>query len=637
MITRLSGHGFLPFREPFDVPLANQGLIVIRGDNRVSKAANDNGSGKTSLSHAIAWCLWGEDLLGRKADAVACRFTEDECLVRLDMEDAIGPWAVIRTRRQASLKVEGIEIAADANMDMVQAAIDQRIGFGLRTFRNAVVFGQGAFDRFANADQAEQLRMLDEIQGIDFADARKRTKAWRDTITSQRDAIESGIRVMSADLLSWQRQVVTLNGARDSAEMKKRETIGEYKGRMRDALNSVAPIEAEVKALDANAALLIRLRAEDVKVEEQRAAHRLALNDEEFKGQMQDEAGRELRKFDEAIEALFLDSACPTCRGKVDNAPKIRERFAKDRAALARTADRTAKEYKKALGVTAKALEVLEAGQEVLSKMAGIEHTPFGAVDDASKIIGRLEFETTPKARKRLTDAIMKARTDADNWSASIKKVEAEKWDGAADLVKAEESVVALTVRIAREQGRLDRVSTALLIADYWTEAFSDRGIRSLLADSVIDFLNERLAVHLEALAASEASVVMSSQTALKKGGARERISFTPTWAWGGEGAGTGSAGQDRRVDLAVFAAVQDLAETRSARPFPLKIFDEPFDALDSRGKEMACAWVRMMAKEYGTALLITHSEELASVAEPDQVWTVIHDERGAKIVQAFS
>lgn len=632
MIKRLSGYNFLPFRDEFDVPLDGQGLILVRGDNRVSAAANDNGSGKTSLAHAIAWCLWGEDLLGRKADAVANRFTEGACSVRLDMEDALGPWAVIRGRRPAGLEVEGLTMPPDSDMSVIQAAIDARLGFGLRTFRNAVVFGQGAFDRFASADQAEQMKMLDEIQGIDFSEARKRTKAWRDKIAGQKSAIESEMREASDSLLHWRRSVVTMTGFRDSYAATKRATVGGLKARLLAAVDATARAEADVKALDESARLLVLLRAEDAKVEELRTAHRLALNDEEFKGQMQDEAGRDLRRFEEALEALFGKSMCPTCRAKVDDSPRIRERFAKDRAATTRAAERTAKDYRKALGITAAALAALEAEQEILSTMAGIMHTPFGATEDSSKVIGRLEWETTPLARKKLVEAIAQARAEAESLGANIKKAEGEKWDGTVKLDEAESNIVALTARIAREQGRLDRAGVALAIADYCTEAFSDRGLRSMLADSVADFLNERMATHLLALTAGEAKNVMSSQTALKKGGTRERISFTPSWAWGGEGTGTGSAGQDRRVDLATFASVQDLAESRSARPFPLKIYDEPFDALDSRGKEMACAWLREQAKAYGTVLLVTHSEELAAVADPDQTWTIVHDDTGARI-----
>ena len=81
-----------------------------------------------------------------------------------------------------------------------------------------------------------------------------------------------------------------------------------------------------------------------------------------------------------------------------------------------------------------------------------------------------------------------------------------------------------------------------------------------------------------------------------------------------------------------VFAAVQDLAESRSARPFPLKVWDEPGDNLDARGKEMFLRWVESEARARGTGLLITHDEAIASQADPDAVWTVILERDGARV-----
>lgn len=628
MITRLRGANFLPFREDgFDMRLDNQGLVLIRGDNRVSNSANDNGAGKTTLpGHALSWGLWGEDLLGRKADAVACRFTDGQCYVRVDMVDAAGPWAVTRTRRPASLTVEGVTVPEGSDMSVVQAAIDSRLGFGLRTFRNAIVFGQGAFDRYASADQAEQMQMLDEIQGIDFTEARKRTKAWRDGLVDQRGEIENGINMDSAASTNVRNEIKVLGAIRDSYEQTKRQAIRGLMTRLHSDVEEVAHGEANREAIVRDVAVLEKLRVEDNKCTDLEGVLSVAKQEEQRAGAMQDEANRELRRFDEALEALFHDPECPTCRGKVDDMPRVRERFAKDRAALARIAASTLKTYRKALAISGAALTVLEAQQEIRAAFVPISMEP-------SKYIMRLEERCSPVAIKRLDAAVTQARALADTQKANIEKAERDTWDGAPALERAEQKDIALTTRIAREVSRLDKLDTALDLADYCTEAFSDRGLRSLLVDSVADFMNERMAYHLLALTAGEASNVMSAQTALKKGGARERISFTPTWAWGGEGAGTGSAGQDRRVDLATFAAVQDLAESRGARPFPLKVYDEPFDALDSRGKEMACAWLRAQAKEYGTVFLITHSEELAAVADPDKVWTIIHDQNGARFL----
>jgi DNA repair exonuclease SbcCD ATPase subunit len=262
MILRVIARHFLPFRDKVEFPLADQGLVLIRGDNRVSAALNDNGSGKTSILHAIAWCLFGEDLAGRKADAVANRFTTETCQVQVDIEDEQGIWSVIRRRRPAALWVEGEGIlpAEESNMDVVQEYIESRVGFGLRTFRNAVVFGQGAFDRFAQAEQGEQMKMLDEIQGIDYSTPRAGATDWRKNLVAKMGEIENGVRSDSDNLIGVRSETKTLTALRDSYEYTKSNAVKGLKARMLAAVDQYARTEADLKALDVDARTLARAR-----------------------------------------------------------------------------------------------------------------------------------------------------------------------------------------------------------------------------------------------------------------------------------------------------------------------------------------------------------------------------------------
>jgi len=68
---------FKSFREPQLVQLANQGLVLIEGENKISRAADSNGAGKTSIVDALTWGLFGETLSGLKGAAVANRHTTE--------------------------------------------------------------------------------------------------------------------------------------------------------------------------------------------------------------------------------------------------------------------------------------------------------------------------------------------------------------------------------------------------------------------------------------------------------------------------------------------------------------------------------------------------------------------------------
>lgn len=87
-------------------------------------------------------------------------------------------------------------------------------------------------------------------------------------------------------------------------------------------------------------------------------------------------------------------------------------------------------------------------------------------------------------------------------------------------------------------------------------------------------------------------------------------------------------------MDLALFAALQDLAEFQSARAFPLKAWDEPGDALDGLGRDIFVGWLAREARARGTGFFITHSHEAAATADADAVWTVVLDAEGVARVE---
>jgi DNA repair exonuclease SbcCD ATPase subunit len=627
MITRLTLEQFLPFRGRVELPLAGQGLVLIRGRNEVSVAMDSNGSGKTSVLHGISWTLFGEDLSGRKADAVACRFTEGTCLGRLDMVDAIGEWSVQRTRRPTGLLTSGIPgVAENEDMASVQQKIEQRIGFGVRTFKNAVVFGQGHFDRFANADQAEQMRMLDEIQGVDFREALARAREWHVQLEGQsRQALEAG-RNAVARVEHAESTIRILTGARDTYESSQRARIEKLVEVKSGASGRVDLAERDIKRAEAESAQLKALvsekrRADDYDCDRARFSDTLRRVE-----QVAGEAASQLRDLTDRLRDLLKEGSCPSCRQPVKSRQKqVRKLFDQELKSLAE-ADREARaELKSATTNYIEASDRHKRQLDVLRKMA-----PEGA--DPQGHIGYLTRRCDSREVARRADALQVAQRELWDTDADLDKARAERWSDQATLDAAESGRVAALTLANLSSGRAEKIAAAVAMADYWVEAFGDRGIRSMLVDGVADFINERAAAHLEQLAAGEGTLRMSAQTELKRGGARERISFTPEWVWGGSGAGTGSGGQDRRIDLSLFAAIQDLAESRSARPFPIKVFDEPFDALDARGKELAVEWVRRAARDRGTALLVTHSEELAALAEPDHVWTVVMGKDGARV-----
>lgn len=640
MIVSVAFSHFLPFRAPVVLNLADRGLVLVRGRNEVSAAADANGVGKTSVLHAIAWALFGEDLRGRRGDDVACRFTRDQCRVQVYLEDALGKWSVLRTRRPTGLAVEGVDgIGENEDMKVTQGRIEQRLGFGIRTFKNAVVFGQGTFDRFAAADQSEKMRMLDEIQGVDFRAALDRAKEWRSALEVQ-DAKACRDAATSDTLAQMKRdEAASLLALKASFESSRQAAIDAAVHRIDVVDQELAAARAELVAVDALRKFLPRVRAKATANAALGDQMRAAENDAGEVLHKRDAAENDLAEFDYRLKNLVDNGTCPTCMQPT----KVR------RAAIAKLfkpeRERHADRLLRADAVFAGARDAAEKGRRAwerenlalgemlltyLPSPTSVSEPPL--ITRISGFIARLEERGSDGARDRLRATEGRSEIALATLEAEARRLRGGAWDGQVDLDAAQLDVAEAVLAAAVSRARAGRITAARMIADYWVEAFGDRGLRNLLAESVRDFLNERLERHLGLLASGELLVRMATQKTLKGGAQRDAVTFESSWAWGGDGPEDGSGGQDRRKDLAVFAAVQDLAEARSARPFPFKAWDEPGDALDARGKEMFLQWVSTEARRRGTGLLITHSEEIASMVDADATWTIVLDADGARV-----
>lgn len=601
---------FLSFREPALLPMSDLGLVLVKGDNRISRAADSNGAGKSSIFSALAWALYGETLNGLKADAVVCRFGTGETNVSLRIEDERGAWSIIRGRRPNRLSIADERGFVDSSDPQVY--IVDRIGMGFRTFRNAVIFGQGAFERFAQADQADQLRMLDEIQGLDFRGALDRAKTWKDESHKRLGELQQEANSLSLEIDSQDRMAADLVIAHNAFSSSKQVRISEAEERVTEARSALASMEEDIKKATEAKGKIDRLRKA---IENRRSIEnkrRLAENSISTLDAYISTAEAEIKDFESKLVELSQVTSCPTCYQKVspDVIKKTVGKLIEDEQKALAQHRKERKEQEKIIEQADKTLEMVGADPvEELGRMQALAQNLPGMIG----------------ARKPLQEKV----------AAALREVEKEKaaeWEGAGALKAAQTALAETRSRITEVQRLIKRAVVTFRVAEYWVEAFGDRGIRSLLVDSVAGFLNERLQDHLSVLAGGEAKTMVSAQTQLKGGGARERLSVSSVWAWGGAEKGSGSAGQDRRIDLALFASLQDLAESRAARPFPLRIWDEPGDALDGRGQELFVSWVSREARLRGTGFLVTHSAQLAEAVVPDQTWTVILDRNGSRV-----
>jgi DNA repair exonuclease SbcCD ATPase subunit len=87
-----------------EINLADRGLVLVQGDNRVSSSADSNGSGKSCLLEGIVWCLFGKtiryELSGEKTgDRMINKYEGKNSVVAISFVDGTQLYTVIRYRK----------------------------------------------------------------------------------------------------------------------------------------------------------------------------------------------------------------------------------------------------------------------------------------------------------------------------------------------------------------------------------------------------------------------------------------------------------------------------------------------------------------------------------------------------------
>jgi len=195
-----------------------------------------------------------------------------------------------------------------------------------------------------------------------------------------------------------------------------------------------------------------------------------------------------------------------------------------------------------------------------------------------------------------------------------------------ADLAAAETrlNLAAMAVSAAEYTHTVAKHSVA--VATAVQKVMGPKGLRSQVLGRAIAGTEARANYYLSKLAGPEFRLKLSSTKENKTGGVRDELSLEVSGAGGGEGYKGASAGERRRIDVALLFALADVsAAAHGAQPGTLFV-DEAFDALDAAGTEAVVELLNEISRDR-CVFVITHSEDLAKRLSPVQT-VHVHDGR---------
>jgi DNA repair exonuclease SbcCD ATPase subunit len=620
--------------------LDSQGLVLIKGDNRDTTAADSNGSGKTTLFKAISWCLFGEVIRDGKVTDDIIRKGANAAEVGVTFTDDINEYRVVRRRTPSggslTLYTDGVSTTGRTAKD-TEARIQEVLGLDWPAFRNTVLYGQGDINRFASPITTDKDRkaILKQVLRLDVYDKAKqeasaRLKAAKQTaaatsveVAKAETAVSAAVSTLATNeglLGQWEaRRDADIAELRRQADISDAEAVA-IRGECPDipALEQSLK-EAQQEASDAadradalQAAQSARADTAKEAAAAERALHVAATRASRLHEDVTRLIADAKRLRGEADEAEGRDAhqeTCPTCGSLVDAADHVSRLRSAAKATMAN-----------AKALVPDLAEATDAEDEAREQVTFLQ----AEMDKADKVVAHLSGGTSVSAasvqvdvlRRRLEAAQqVEARAQACDDKAKADRAAADSMEGSVNdelrdaLLKAADNLADAQSWLSTAQSAHQEAQDAIRPLEWWRDTFGDKGLPSLAMDNVMPILTEAANRHLDILADGDIQVEITSETALKGGGFKDSIDIVPTIE--GHTGVTPSGGQEAKISLATNLALMDVVAAREGAEINLMLLDEVLDGLDAEGKARVAVLLQEMRKTRSSLFVVSHDDAI--------------------------
>lgn len=611
-LLRLSGKNFCCLKE-FDLPLSNQGLTLITGNNKDTTAASDNGSGKSTIPKAITWCLYGDTIDGdNHADVIRWDQNETEVEIVLFCDNCM--WTIRRSRTKRSPKLELYcrdvdsidKIEYSGEPKEIQKKIIDLIGLDFRGFCNTVLYGQGDNERFFSSNDTARKEMLHRVL---------RTDKYRDAENSIRKHVN---KTMKPQIIDFESQMNVIEGklgecdikslqndCDDWEEVRNKQRLSEV-DKMNCALAEAKKIPNEIKKRTANLKAQIEKQKNDI----EKNKSKVSLPElEDFYDNALSEYNKikneisilsvKLEQQNEKLDELKGDK-CPICTSPLDVGTAGEYIYA-----VTSKRDKNCRNIEKMNDKLEKASKKLSKARKQKDKAIIQIHENSNRETELARLNGELErIESEGKAKcEKYTNSVKVVM-------ANIERIDNEKNPYFDILAKTEKRIEDLESEKKKLGKKIEKLRNDIVHHEFWITGFGNKGLPSLLLDSTMPFLTARANEHLGILSDSDITLSFSTQKAMKKKGEYRDV-LDLDWVIEGIPGVTPSGGQRRKLEVATDLALMDLVSTREGS-LNLLIMDELLDGLDREGKMRVMKLLRNLRDKRSSVFVVTHEPDIA-------------------------
>lgn len=611
-----------------EVDLHNCGLTLIEGRNEDDESANSNGAGKSSLVDALCWCLYGVTGRGVSGDAVINKKAKKECHVGVEVwTEGLNCYYIERGRKSSRIGnnlivqhiiVDGNDVGSGCELTKTtvadtQAVVNDLLGCSYEIFTSSIYAVQEKMPDLPALTDKNLKTLIEEAAGIDKL--QKASVIAKENLNDKQnslDVLNSKISSCGNEINSLKTIIKNTETERDSWKTKaiaKRDQIkSEYDAIAleRDEKASLLLPVPELEKLEAEYRQ-IEAKLKEYGIEEANV-RKLELNAQNKKSEcitekrLIDVAQNKINEIEQSIQNIHnkVGTACKEC-GKVykeEDLTDAANALQKDKEERQKAILKSFENFKKL--VEEAKTEAIKAS-EARRKLSSPTELTKRQLEVGNKINCNTERKTEVSRLSKMLGEKTKALVEIEAELAGKNPFESM-------LTKLNDDLKSKDDHWATLASEAEMKQMEVYVAEEVNNLYGVKGIRAHILDTITPFLNERTAFYLNTLSDGEITATWQTLTKTAKGDFKEKFSIDVQSVKGANCFAGLSGGEKRKVRVATSMALQDLVASRAKKPIDLYIADEVDHALDASGLERMMSILEEKAKQFGTALVISHN-----------------------------
>ena len=625
---KIKAKNFLSYKD-LELDLDKRGLILVEGKNLTNSAFLSNGSAKSSLLSTVTYALYGKTEKGQTADEVVNNKVGKDTSVKLYFDVDEQAYRIERYRKdkknknQVKLFKGNDEIKTNSTKETNQRILDL-FGIDYSAYINSISIGQGSETSFSDATDKQKKEILENVANIAIY-ARAQEVAKQKVTDTQTQLAE--YKNLLANYESEKDKFETLKQSEQdkydnamSYYSSAQELLKEAEGKYKDLVE-----KANLDTLnDQKEELLGELDSIKYVIDNKEPKQTFTLDTSEYENKISElqvilnkfsaekmSKENEVNNLKVSYNSFNTATVCPTCGSPLDptHALNEQEKIINQVSKI--------KEYITQLegGISMTNKKITEAKQELQDKQTEFnefvadrdrEYDSIVAVNQKAYFDKQQEVNNIQSQIDKVNNDIQNAYNTMEHYRWDLEKREQPNppYDYKEELDKLEKDN-------KENMEKVDKLTDDMLEYEQVVKMYSNSGVRSIVLDNIKPYLNEQANKYLAILAGSTIQINLTTQKENKDGSISDKFEVEVYNASGGSDYKSASAGERKRIDLAISFALQDLVIKQNNTSVNLLMLDEVFENLDEVANENVITLLEEKAKEVESIFVITHNEQL--------------------------